>query len=88
LRVLSTRQQIFPPLFLEGIADFLSSRIVDEESSKLLGATFVGSGVAELLHASTVAVVGGLTLEQLSHAIPSFPTMSEVYLNLLDAAGL
>lgn len=62
--------------------------VVDESSNKLLGATFVGQNVAELLHASTVAIVGGLMLEQLNHAIPSFPTMSEVYLNLLEAAGL
>jgi len=32
--------------------------------------------------------VGGLKIEQLVHAIPPFPTMSEVYLNLIDAAGL
>jgi dihydrolipoamide dehydrogenase len=61
---------------------------IDCVSNKLLGATFVGRGVADLLHGSTVAIVGGLTLEQLSHSIPSFPTMSEIYLNLLDAAGL
>jgi len=54
----------------------------------LLGATFVGTEVADLLHASTVAIVGKMRLEQLVHAIPPFPTMSEVYLNLLDAAGL
>jgi dihydrolipoamide dehydrogenase len=62
--------------------------IVEDASNKLLGATFVGRDAADLLHASTVAIVGGLTLEQLAHAVPSFPTMSEVYLNLLDAAGM
>lgn len=75
-------------LHAEGYASGWAQWIVDQQSNKLLGATFVGKEVADLLHASTVAVVGGLTLEQLSHAIPSFPTMSEVYLNLLDAAGL
>jgi pyruvate/2-oxoglutarate dehydrogenase complex dihydrolipoamide dehydrogenase (E3) component len=61
--------------------------IVDGTSNKLLGATFVGEGVTDLLHASTVAIVGGMTLEQLAHAVPSFPALSEVYLNLLEAAG-
>lgn len=61
--------------------------IVEDGSGRLLGATFVGDNVADLLHASTVAIVGGLTLDQMAHAIPSFPTMSEVYLNLLEAAG-
>jgi dihydrolipoamide dehydrogenase len=62
--------------------------IVDSSSNKLLGATFVGRDVEDLLHASTVAVVGGVTLDRLVHAVPSFPTMTEVYLNLIDAAGV
>jgi pyruvate/2-oxoglutarate dehydrogenase complex dihydrolipoamide dehydrogenase (E3) component len=62
--------------------------IVDANSGVLLGATIVGKDAANLLHASTVAIVGGLKIEQLVHAIPPFPTMSEVYLNLIDAAGL
>ena len=62
--------------------------VVDEDTGKLVGATMVGENVADLLHASTVAIVGGLTLETLSQAVPSFPTMSEVYLNLIEAAGL
>jgi len=61
---------------------------VDEESSKLLGATFVGRDTADLLHASTVAIVGGVDIGRLWHAVPSFPTMSEVYVSLLDACGL
>lgn len=59
-----------------------------DDHNVLVGATFVGLGADEQLHASTVAVVGGLTLERLAHAIPSFPSLSEVYVNLLDAAGL
>ena len=62
--------------------------IVDKESNKLLGMTVVGPEVTDLIHAATVAVVGGLTLDQLAHAVPPFPTMTEVYLNLADAAGL
>ncbi|KAG6359984.1 hypothetical protein INS49_011039 [Diaporthe citri] len=73
-------------LHQDGYKDGWAQWIVDNESNKLLGATFVGDGVAELLHGSTVAIVGGLTLDRLAHAVPSFPTMSEVYLNLLEAA--
>ena len=62
--------------------------VLDEESRQLLGATFVGRDTADLLHASTVAVVGGVTIERLFHAVPSFPTTSEVYVSLLDACGL
>ncbi|HSK32744.1 MAG TPA: pyridine nucleotide-disulfide oxidoreductase, partial [Propionicimonas sp.] len=51
----------------------------------LLGATFAGTEVAELLHAATVAIVGRLTPEQLWHAVPSYPTASEVWLRLLEA---
>lgn len=73
-------------LHQEGYKDGWAQWIIDMESNKLVGATFVGDGVAELLHASTVAIVGGVTLDMLAHAVPPFPTMSEVYLNLLEAA--
>lgn len=53
---------------------------------RLVGATFVGPNAAELLHPSTVAIVGGLTLHRLRHAIPSWPTLSWVYYDLMDAA--
>ncbi len=59
--------------------------VIDRGSHTLLGATFVGADVAELVHAATVAVVGGVTLEQLWHVVPSYPTMSEVWLKLLEA---
>ncbi|HWC34641.1 MAG TPA: NAD(P)/FAD-dependent oxidoreductase [Mycobacteriales bacterium] len=58
--------------------------VVDNQSQTLLGATFVGPEVGELLHAATVAVVGKVTLETLWHAVPSFPTMSEIWLRLLE----
>jgi pyruvate/2-oxoglutarate dehydrogenase complex dihydrolipoamide dehydrogenase (E3) component len=61
--------------------------LIDEDST-LVGATFVGSGAAEIIHAATVAIVGRMKIDQLAHAIPSFPTISEVYLNLVDAAGM
>ena len=62
--------------------------IVDADSNKLRGMTVVGQDATELIHAATVAIVGGLRLDQLAHAVPCFPTMSEVYLNLQEAAGL
>jgi pyruvate/2-oxoglutarate dehydrogenase complex dihydrolipoamide dehydrogenase (E3) component len=75
-------------LYVDGYEDGWAQWILDTDSGVLLGATIVGQDAADLLHASTVAIVGGMKLEQLVHAIPSFPTMSEVYLNLIDAAGL
>jgi dihydrolipoamide dehydrogenase len=62
--------------------------VVDTERRVLLGVTFVGPGVAELLHAATVAVIGEVTLDRLWHAVPAFPTVSEVWLRLLEAYGL
>jgi dihydrolipoamide dehydrogenase len=58
--------------------------VIDAPSHTLLGATFVGPDVAELVHAATVAMVGKVTLEELWHAVPSYPTMSEIWLRLLE----
>lgn len=62
--------------------------IVDEDHRVLVGATLIGPQVSELIHAATVAIVGQVTLERLWHAVPSFPTMSEVWINLLETYGL
>ncbi|MDA0643075.1 MULTISPECIES: dihydrolipoyl dehydrogenase family protein [Nonomuraea] len=62
--------------------------VVDEDRKVLLGVTFAGPGTAELLHSATVAVTGEVPLERLWHAVPSFPTVSEVWLRLLEAYGL
>jgi dihydrolipoamide dehydrogenase len=59
--------------------------VVDEDRGVLLGVTFVGQDIAELLHAATIAVVGRVPLDRLWHAVPSYPTMSEVWLRLLEA---
>ena len=61
--------------------------IVDEARGVLVGATFVGPGVAELLHSATVAIVGEVPLNRLWHAVPSYPTISEVWLRLLEQYG-
>lgn len=62
--------------------------VVDEDRKVLLGATFAGPDVSELLHAATVAVVGEVPLDRLWHAVPSYPTISEVWLRLLEKYGL
>ena len=61
--------------------------IVDLDREVLLGVTFVGQDVAELLHSATVAIVGEVPLNRLWHAVPSYPTLSEVWLRLLEAYG-
>jgi dihydrolipoamide dehydrogenase len=62
--------------------------VVDEDRKVLLGATFAGPDVAELLHAVTVAVVGEVPLDRLWHAVPAYPTISEMWLRLLEKYGL
>jgi pyruvate/2-oxoglutarate dehydrogenase complex dihydrolipoamide dehydrogenase (E3) component len=52
-----------------------------------VGATIIGRKAVDLFHASTVAMVGEIPVEKLWHAVPSFPTMSEVYVALLKDSG-
>lgn len=61
--------------------------MIDSARQVVVGATFVGPDVAELLHAATIAVVAEVPLARLWHAVPAFPTMSEIWLRLLEAAG-
>ena len=49
---------------------------------------FRSPGVAELLHSATIAITGEVTMDTLWHAVPSFPTLSEVWLRLMEAYGL
>ncbi|GEL26084.1 dihydrolipoamide dehydrogenase [Pseudonocardia sulfidoxydans NBRC 16205] len=62
----------------------IATMVVDTEREVLLGVTFVGQDVAEMVHAATIAVVGEVPLSRLWHAVPSFPTISEVWLRLLE----
>jgi dihydrolipoamide dehydrogenase len=62
--------------------------VVDERRRVVVGATITGPEVAEALHAATIAVVGEVPLDALWHAVPSFPTRSELWLKLLEAYGL
>ncbi|MEB3024016.1 NAD(P)/FAD-dependent oxidoreductase [Mycolicibacter sp. MYC098] len=59
--------------------------VVDADREHLVGVTFVGPGVAELLHSATIAVAGRVPINRLWHAVPCFPTISEVWLRLLEA---
>ena len=65
-----------------------SQLVVDEARRVVVGATFTGPDVQEMLHAATIAIVGEVPLDQLWHAVPSFPTVSEVWLRLLETYGL
>lgn len=58
--------------------------IVDPARRVIVGATFAGQDVAELLHAATIAIVGEVPLNRLWHAVPAYPTVSEVWLRLLE----
>ncbi|MEV6304325.1 NAD(P)/FAD-dependent oxidoreductase [Actinoplanes sp. NPDC051861] len=61
--------------------------VVDEDRRVIVGVTFAGPDVAELLQAATIAVVGEVPLDRLWHAVPAYPTVSEVWLRLLEAYG-
>ncbi|XVQ09308.1 dihydrolipoyl dehydrogenase family protein [Spirillospora sp. CA-255316] len=62
--------------------------VVDEDRRVLLGATFVGPGAADLLHGATIAVTAEVPLDRLRHAVPPFPTVSEIWLSLLQELDL
>ncbi|NMR29311.1 dihydrolipoyl dehydrogenase family protein [Crystallibacter degradans] len=62
--------------------------VIDEDRKVILGATFAGPDVSELLHAATIAVVGQVPVDRLWHAVPAYPTISEVWLRLLEEYGL
>jgi pyruvate/2-oxoglutarate dehydrogenase complex dihydrolipoamide dehydrogenase (E3) component len=68
--------------------DGVSRLVVDRAAGTIVGATFSGFETADFLHAATVAVVGEVPLRRLRHAVAAYPTRSEVWLKLLEAAGL
>lgn len=65
-----------------------SQLVIDNDRRVVVGATFTGPGIEELLHAATIAVAGQVPVEALWHAVPSFPTISEVWLRMLESYGL
>jgi pyruvate/2-oxoglutarate dehydrogenase complex dihydrolipoamide dehydrogenase (E3) component len=62
--------------------------VVNEETKTILGMTLAGPGVGEMIHAATIAIAGQVPLSSLWHAVPSYPTMSELWLRLLETYGL
>jgi dihydrolipoamide dehydrogenase len=58
--------------------------VVDRAEDVVLGATFVGAGIAELVHSATTAIVGRIPVSTLWHVVPSYPTVSEIWLRLLE----
>jgi pyruvate/2-oxoglutarate dehydrogenase complex dihydrolipoamide dehydrogenase (E3) component len=62
--------------------------VVDEDRGVLVGATITGSEVADFLHAATIAIVGEVPLTRLRHAVPAFPTRSEIWLYLFNELGM
>jgi dihydrolipoamide dehydrogenase len=62
--------------------------VIDQTRGVMVGMTLVGPAVGELIHAATIAIVGAVPLSRLWHAVPSYPTLSEVWLRLLEALGL
>jgi dihydrolipoamide dehydrogenase len=61
--------------------------VVDESRHVLLGVTFVGPDVSEMLQAATIAIVGEVPIARLWHAVPAYPTMNEIWLRLLESYG-
>jgi dihydrolipoamide dehydrogenase len=64
-----------------------SRLVIDKGRGVVVGATFTGAEIADFLHAATIAVVGEVPVSRLRHAVPSFPTRSEVWLRLLEKAS-
>jgi pyruvate/2-oxoglutarate dehydrogenase complex dihydrolipoamide dehydrogenase (E3) component len=62
--------------------------VVDEERKVIVGMTMAGPGTGEMIHAATIAIAGEVPLSRLWHAVPSYPTISEVWLRLLETYGL
>lgn len=61
--------------------------VIDTERDVVLGATFVGPGVEEMVQAATIAVVGQVPIDRLWHVVPAYPTISEVWLRWLEQYG-
>ena len=65
-----------------------SRLVIDEDRGVVAGATFVGPETAESIHAAAIAIAAEVPLDRLWHAVPTFPTRSEVWLRLLEKYGL
>lgn len=61
--------------------------VIEEGSERLVGATFCAVEGSEFANSSQVAIQKGLTLKEMVHVVPPFPTRGEIWTYLLDAAG-
>jgi pyruvate/2-oxoglutarate dehydrogenase complex dihydrolipoamide dehydrogenase (E3) component len=64
-----------------------ASIVINQANNTIIGFTAVGPDVTELVHAATIAIAGEVTLDRLWHAVPAYPTKSEIWLRLLETAG-
>lgn len=62
----------------------LARLVVDLDHQRIVGATFVGPDIAELLHSATIAIIGEVPIERLRHCVAPFPTRSEVWTRLVE----
>ena len=62
--------------------------VIDQTRNVVVGVTLIGPAVGELIHAATIAIVGAIPISKLWHAVPAYPTISEIWLRLLETAGL
>jgi pyruvate/2-oxoglutarate dehydrogenase complex dihydrolipoamide dehydrogenase (E3) component len=58
--------------------------LIDTDRNTIVGVTFVGPGTQELLYSATVAITSEMPVERLWHTVPAFPTISEVWLRILE----
>jgi pyruvate/2-oxoglutarate dehydrogenase complex dihydrolipoamide dehydrogenase (E3) component len=61
--------------------------LIDEDAGTIVGFTAVGPDTAELVQAATIAIAGEVPIARLWHAVPAYPTVSELWLRLLETAG-
>ena len=52
--------------------------VIGKDRGIIVGATFIGPGTGEMLHAATIAIVGKISLDTLGYAITAFPTISDL----------
>ncbi|MFI6938083.1 dihydrolipoyl dehydrogenase family protein [Streptomyces sp. NPDC050418] len=58
--------------------------LVDLDRETVIGMTFAGPGAGELVQAAAIAVAAEVPVERLWHAVPAYPTISEIWLRLLE----
>lgn len=69
-------------LFRDGFEGW-AKLVINAVTNTLLGATFVGPGFSELVHAATLAIVAQVPTSLLRHAVAPHPTVNQVWDPLL-----